>query len=69
MNMANKQHINLSIDINTYQEVKRLVPPGQISKLFNDFLKEYSKKKRQQELKLAYQRTAKSKVVKEEDKI
>jgi len=48
--MANK-HLNLTIDINTYYEAKRLVPPGQISKLFSKFLEEYLKKKKKEQLR------------------
>jgi predicted CopG family antitoxin len=66
--MANK-HLNLSIDTNVYYETKRLVPPGQISRLFSDFLKEYVKKKKREELIAGYKSAAKSRVVKEEDKI
>jgi hypothetical protein len=69
MNMTNKHHINLSIDSKTYHEAKRLFPPKQISQLFSEFLKEYSGKKKQQELKEAYQRTAKSKKMQEESKV
>jgi len=67
--MRNIKHLNLTIDINTYDKAKKNIPRGKVSQLFNEFLKEYLKKKKQQELKLAYQRTAKSKVVKTEDKI
>jgi hypothetical protein len=67
--MANKHYLNLSIDINTYYETKQLVPPGQISKLVSEFLKEYLKKKKQERLIASYKKTAQSKAVKEEDKI
>jgi hypothetical protein len=67
--MTNKHYLNLSIDIKTYHEAKRLVPPGQISQLFNDFLKEYLKKKKREELITGYKSAARSKIVREEDKI
>jgi hypothetical protein len=67
--MASKHYLNLSIDINTYYEAKRLVPPGQISKLFSEFLKEYFKKQKQERLIAGYKSAAKSKIVREEDKI
>ncbi|CFW93497.1 Putative MazE7 antitoxin (plasmid) [endosymbiont DhMRE of Dentiscutata heterogama] len=67
--MANKHYLNLSIDTNVYYETKRLVPPGQISQLFSDFLKEYVKKKKREELIAGYKSAAKSKIVREEDKI
>ena len=63
------KRLSLTMDSNTYYQAKRLVPPGQISKLFNNFLKEYVKKLKEQELKEAYQRTAKSKEMREEDKV
>lgn len=63
------RHLNLTIDINTYHEAKRLVPPGQISKLFSDFLKEYTKKKKREELIAGYKSAARSKIVREEDKV
>ena len=63
------RHLNLTIDINTYHEAKRLVPPGQISKLFSDFLKEYMKKKKREELIAGYKSAARSKIVREEDKV
>ncbi|CAJ0760956.1 18693_t:CDS:2, partial [Entrophospora sp. SA101] len=44
-----------------YQEAKKVVPKGEISPFINNFLKEYVKKKKLQELKEAYQRTARSK--------
>jgi hypothetical protein len=59
--MANKQHLNLSVDIKTYQEAKKLLPPGEISKLFSNFLKEYLKKQRERELIAGYQANAKNK--------
>jgi hypothetical protein len=67
--MANKHYLNLSIDIKTYYEAKKSIPHGQISQLFNEFLEEYLKKKKKEELIASYKRTARSKAVKEEDKI
>ena len=63
------RHLNLTIDINTYREAKRLVPPGKISKLFSDFLKEYLEKQKKEKLIAGYKSVAKSKIVKAEDKI
>jgi len=67
--MVNKQNLNLSIDIKTFREAKRLVPPRQISKLFNEFLKEYTKRKKQERLIASYKKTARSKAVRKEDEI
>jgi len=63
------KRLSLTMDSNTYYQAKRLVPRGQISKLFNNFLKEYVKKQKEQELKEAYQRTARSKKMRAEDKV
>ena len=63
------KRLSLTMDSNTYYQAKRLVPQGQISKLFNNFLKEYVKKQKELELKAAYQRTAQSKKMRAEDKI
>ena len=63
------KRLSLTMDSNTYYQAKRLVPQGQISKLFNNFLKEYVKKQKEQELKEAYQRTARSKKMRAEDKV
>ena len=68
-NMRNIKHLNLTLDINTYQEAKRNIPRGQVSQLFNEFLKEYMKKKKREELIAGYKSTARSKIVREEDKI
>jgi hypothetical protein len=67
--MRKIKHLNLTIDIDTYHEAKRNIPRGQISQLFNDFLKEYMKKKKREELIAGYKSAAKSKIVQEEDKI
>jgi len=64
-----KKNINLNLEENIYQEVRRSVPKGQVSSLVNNFFKEYLKKKKREELIAGYKSAAKSKVVKEEDKI
>ncbi|CAI2185797.1 15956_t:CDS:2 [Funneliformis geosporum] len=66
--MRNIKHLNLTIDINTYREAKRNIPRGQVSKLVNDFLKEYMKKKKKEELTASYKSTAQSKEMRAEDK-
>ncbi len=67
--MRNIKHLNLTIDINTYHEAKRNIPRGQVSQLFNDFLKEYMKKQKQEKLIADYKSTAQSKEMREEDKV
>jgi hypothetical protein len=67
--MRNIKHLNLTLDINTYHEAKKNIPRGQISKLFSVFLKEYKKKKSKEELIAGYKSAAKSKIMREEDKI
>ena len=64
-----RKAVNLNLEKSVYQEAKRLVPTGQVSSLVNNFLKEHVKKLKEQELKEAYQRTAKSKEMREEDKV
>jgi hypothetical protein len=67
--MKTVRHLNLTIDIDTYHEAKKNIPRGQVSQLFNDFLKEYMKKKSKERLIAGYKSAAKSKIVREEDKI
>jgi len=67
--MRRIRHLNLTIEINTYHEVKKNIPRGQVSQLFNDFLKEYMKKQKKEKLIASYKSTAQSKAVKAEDKI
>jgi len=64
-----KKNINLNLEENIYQAVRRTVPKGQVSSLVNNFLKEYMKKKKKEELIAGYKSVAKSKVVREEDKV
>ena len=64
-----KKNINLNLEENIYQEVRRSVPKGQVSSLVNNFFKEYLKKQKKEKLIAGYKSVAKSKVVKEEDKI
>lgn len=61
-----KQHLNLSIDTKIYQEAKKALPPGEISKLFNDFLKEYLKKQREKEMIAGYKANARNKKLQQE---
>lgn len=67
--MRNIKNLNLTIDINTYYEAKRNIPRGQVSHLFSDFLKEYMKKKKREELIAGYKSTARSKAMRAEDKV
>jgi hypothetical protein len=64
-----KKNINLNLEEDIYQAVRRTVPKGQVSSLVNNFFKEHLKKLKEQELKEAYQRTAKSKEMRKEDKV
>ena len=67
--MKTVRHLNLTIDIKTYQKAKEIITRGQVSQLFSDFLKEYTEKKKKEKLIAGYKSAAKSKVVREEDKI
>lgn len=64
-----KKHLSLNVEPKVYQEVKNAVPAGQVGKFVNNILKEYFKKQKTQELKEAYKRTAKSKEMREENKV
>jgi len=64
-----KKHLSLNVEAEVYNEIKNAFPAGQVSNYVNDILKEYLKKKKKEELIAGYKSTAKSKVVKEEDKI
>lgn len=64
-----RKNVNITLEPKVYQEAKKVVPKGEISPFINNFLKEYVKKKKLQELKEAYQRTARSKAMKKEDKV
>lgn len=61
-----KKNLSLSLEPNVYQTIKNTVPSGQISPLVNNLLKEYLKKLKEQELKVAYQDFAKNKKLKAE---
>jgi hypothetical protein len=63
---ARKRNLNLSLENNVYQEIKRIIPTGKVSPLVNNLLKEYLKKQKEQELKVAYQDFAKNQKLKEE---
>jgi len=64
-----KRNLNLSVDIDTYREVKRTIPEGKVSQLVDNLLKEYFKKKKREELIAGYKSAARSKIVREEDKV
>ncbi len=64
-----KKNVNLNLEASIYQEVRRTTPTRQVSSLINSLLKEHLMKLKEQELKEAYQRTAKSKEMREEDKV
>lgn len=64
-----KKNVNLNLEASIYQEVRRTTPTRQVSSLINSLLKEHLIKLKEQELKEAYQRTAKSKEMREEDKV
>jgi len=64
-----KKHLSLNVESDVYREVKRTIPAGQVSTFVNNLLKEHLMKLKEQELKEAYQRTAKSKEMREEDKV
>ena len=59
-----KRNLSLSLEPNVYQSIKNTVPSGKISPLVNNLLKEYLKKQKEQELKIAYQDFAKNKKLK-----
>jgi len=64
-----KKNVNLNLEANIYQEARRSVPTGQVSSLVNNLLKEHLKKKKREELIAGYKSTAKSKAMREEDKV
>ena len=64
-----KKHWSLNIESDVYQEVKRTIPVGQVSTFVNNLLKEHLKKKKREELIAGYKSTARSKIVREEDKV
>jgi hypothetical protein len=64
-----KRHLSLTVEAEVYQEVKKGIPEGQISTFVNNLLKEHLKKLKQEKLIADYKSTAKSKVMREEDKV
>jgi hypothetical protein len=64
-----KKNVNLNLEASIYQEVRRTTPTRQVSSLINSLLKEHLTKLKERELKEAYQRTAESKEMREEDKV
>jgi len=64
-----KKHLSLNVEAEVYQEVKRVVPVGQVSTFVNNLLKEHLKKLKEEKLIADYKSTARSKAMREEDKI
>jgi len=68
-----KKHLSLNVEAEVYNEVKNAFPAGQVSNCVNDILKEHLKKmkkeKQKEKLIAGYKSAARSKAVKEEDKI
>ena len=64
-----RRNINISLEPEVYQGTKKVAPGGEISPFVNNLLKEHLKKIKQEKLIAGYKSTAKSKAVKEEDKI
>lgn len=64
-----KKQLTLSLEANTYQEAKEIIPTGQVSPIISSLLEEYLKKIKRERLIASYKKTAKSKAIKEEDKI
>ena len=64
-----KKNLNLSVELATYQEIKRTIPSGQVSPLVNNLLKEYLKKQKKEKLIADYKSTTKSKQMREDDKV
>jgi hypothetical protein len=64
-----RRSINITLEPNVYHDTKKVAPKGEISPFINKVLKEHLKIYKQQELKESYKRTAKSKAMKEENKV
>lgn len=68
-----KKHLSLNIEAEVYNEVKNTFPAGQVSTHVNSILKEHLKKmkKENQKEKLIadYKSTARSKAMRDEDKV
>jgi hypothetical protein len=64
-----KKHLSLNVEPEVYREVKNTIPSGQISNFLNNLLKEHLKKQKKEKLIAGYKSVAKSKIVREEDKI
>ncbi len=64
-----KKHLSLNVESDVYREVKRTIPVGQVSTFVNNLLKEHLKKKKREELIAGYKSAARSKIVREEDKV
>lgn len=64
-----KRTLSLTVEADVYQKIKKEIPEGQISTFVNNLLKEHLKKIKQERLIAGYKSTAKSKAMREEDKV
>jgi hypothetical protein len=64
-----RRNINISLEPEVYQETKKVAPGGEISPFVNNLLKEHLKKQKQERLIASYKKTARSKAIKNEDKV
>jgi hypothetical protein len=64
-----KRNLSLTVEADVYQKVKKEIPEGQISTFVNNLLKENLKKIKQERLIASYKKTARSKAIKNEDKV
>jgi hypothetical protein len=64
-----KKHLSLNVEAKVYNEIKNAFPAGQVSNYVNDILKEHLKKMKKEKLIADYKSTARSKAMREEDKI
>ncbi|CAG8814723.1 23239_t:CDS:2, partial [Racocetra persica] len=69
INIYMRKNLNLTVKNETYQALKQIVPAGQISSLVDNLLQDYLKQKKREQLIAGYKSAAKSKIVREEDKI
>lgn len=64
-----KKHLSLNVEAEVYRQVKNAVPAGQVSTFVNNLLKEHLKKLKKERLIADYKSTARSKAMREEDKV
>ena len=64
-----KKHLSLNVEAEVYDEVKNAFPAGQVSIYVNKILKEHLKKMKKEKLIADYKSTARSKTMREEDKV